>query len=100
MNPWLMLAAVGAIAAAAAGGYVKGVQVTKGEYARAELAADAAREVLENKLAVNERTRLDLLEANRMLSTALEDEARADPAANVPAITADSVRRLNKRRGP
>lgn len=96
MRPWLILAAMAALAGAGAYGYRAGQDACQTAHA---LDLAKAREAAVKAAEVAGRIEADRLaaEAERdALAMELEDAARSDPGAGSCGLSADSLRRLNR----
>jgi len=78
-------------------GYIVGGTHAKNRYEARAIAAQRVAYANAERLSRIEAERLALQAERDALSLELEDAARADPDADRPALSADSVRRLNSR---
>jgi hypothetical protein len=97
LRPWLLLALSATLVAAFAFGWTKGAQ--NADARQAALLGAARAEAFDNaeRLSRLEADRLELQRERDALAQTLEEAAYADPDADRPALSADSVRRLNAR---
>jgi hypothetical protein len=97
VNPYLILGALLMALSAGAGGYVKGRADNEAKHVAAWAVAQQEATETGIALAAAETERLALVEANRMISRELEDQAYAEPVYNAACLSPSRGLRLDQR---
>jgi hypothetical protein len=97
LRPWLLAALCGVLVASFGWGWRMGAQRADARHAAAMAAAQAKAFEAAEMASRKEAERLALQAERDSLARDLEAAAYADPGRDRPALSADSVRRLNAR---
>jgi ketopantoate reductase len=97
MNPWLITGTLLLVIGAGAVGFVKGGQLNEAKHVAAWAVAQQEATEAGIALAAAETERLALVEANRMISRELEDQAYAEPVSNTTCLSPSRGLRLDQR---
>lgn len=97
LRQWRVLALCAGAACLFGFGWHHGAQSAEARHSAALMAAQARAIHSADRLRLVEAARLDAVRRADALSLELEDAADADPDADRPALSLDSVRRLNSR---
>ena len=97
MNPWPILLVLLFALGAGGAGYFKGRADSEAKHATAWAKAQEKETIAGIELAAVESERLALVEANRMISRALEGQAYAEPISVASCMPASRGLRINQR---